>query len=34
MNRYEREEAAAADILLAAGGVDDFIRRISLQRAS
>ena len=34
MNRYEREEAAAADILLSAGGVDDFIRRISLQRAS
>ena len=34
MNRYEREESRAADILLAAGGVDDFIRRISLQRAS
>lgn len=34
MNRYAREEAEAADILLSAGGVDDFIRRISLQRAS
>ena len=34
MNRYEREEAVAADILLSARGVDDFIRRISLQRAS
>ena len=34
MNRYEREEAVAANILLSAGGVDDFIRQISIQRAS
>lgn len=33
MNRYAHEEAVAADILLSAGGVDDFIRRISLQKA-
>lgn len=34
MNRYEREESRAADMLLSASGVDDFISKISLQRAS
>ncbi|MBQ3809084.1 MAG: DUF3793 family protein [Kiritimatiellae bacterium] len=34
MNRYEREESRAADMLLSASGVDDFISKISLQSAS
>ena len=34
MDRYEREESEAADILLAAHGIGDFIRRVSMQKAS
>ena len=34
MDRYEREETEAADILLSASGIDDFIKRITLKKAS